>query len=104
MLFDASEESIQTETVGTKLLKLPSDKVLELKDHYYVPNIVRNIISILMLLEQDFEIRRKDNSCSVYFFNECYENTFIDNNLLFLSLNDKIFHINQIRRKEREKM
>ena len=102
MLFDASGKSIQIKAVGTTVLKLPSDKVLELMDYYYIPNIVRNIISIPMLLEQDFEIRRKGNSCSIYFFNECYENIFIDNDLLFLSLNDNVLHVNQMKKKKRE--
>ena len=50
-LFDASGESIQAEAIGTKILKLPLGKVLELKTYYYFSNFVRNIISVPLLLE-----------------------------------------------------
>ena len=102
-LFGASGESIQVEAVGIKILKLPSDKVLELKIYYYFCNIVRNIILVPLLLEQGFEINVKNNGCSIYFSNKYYKSIFIDNSLLFLSLNDNIFHIDNIK-KEREKM
>ena len=84
-------------------MKLPSGKVLELKIYYYIPNIVRNIIFVSLLLEQDFEINAKNNGCSIYFSNEYYESTFIDNGLLFLSLNDNVLHVDNIKKK-RERM
>ena len=68
--------------MGTLLLKLPSDKILELKDCYYMPSIIKNIIFISMLLEHGFEIKRKGNSYFIYLSNEFYGNTFIDNSLL----------------------
>ena len=91
-----------SKVVGTKLLKLPSNKVLELKIYYYMPKIIRNIISIPLLLEQDFEIKRKSNGCSIYFSNEFPGNTYIDNGLLFLSLNDNILHVDKIKKRKRE--
>ena len=42
-LYGASGEFISTETVGTYMLDLPSDKILELKDCYYISKIIRNI-------------------------------------------------------------
>ena len=50
-LFGASGESIQAEAIGTRVLKLPSGKILKLKTSYYILNIIRNIISIPLLLE-----------------------------------------------------
>ena len=50
-LFDASRESIHAEAIGTKILELPLDKILKLKIYYYISNIVRNIISIPLLLK-----------------------------------------------------
>ena len=50
-LFDAYEESMQAEAVESRILKLPSKKVLKLKTCYYIPNIIRNII------------RKKSQSC-----------------------------------------
>ena len=44
-----------------------------------------------MLFEQDFEIKEEDNSCSIYLSNEFYDNIFLDNDLLFLSLNVNFF-------------
>ena len=44
-------ESIQAKTVGTYMLKLPFEKILELKNCYYMPKIIRNIISISLLLQ-----------------------------------------------------
>ena len=76
-LFGASGESIQAEAIGTKILKLPLKKVLKLKTCYYIPNIVRNIIFVLLLLEQDFKIITKNNGYSIYFFNKYYGSTFI---------------------------
>ena len=101
-LFDASGESIQVEAVETKILKLPSDKVLKLKIYYYIPDIVRNIISVPLLLEQSFEIIIKNNGCSIYFFNKYYGSTFIDNGLMFLSLNDNVLHVENMKKKKRE--
>ena len=82
-------------------MKLPSDKVLELKICYYIPNIVRNIISISLLLEEDFEINVKDNGYSIYFSNEYYGNAYVDNGLLLLLLNDNVLYIDNIKKRKR---
>ena len=103
MLFGASGESIQAEVKRTKILKLPSNKILKLKIYYYILKIIKNIISVPLLLKQGFEIKAKNNGCSIYFSNKFYENTFIDNDLLFLSLNDNILHVDKMKKK-REKM
>ena len=49
-LYDAGGESIQAKPIGTYLLKLPSRRMLELEDYYFMPKVVRNIISISLLL------------------------------------------------------
>ena len=100
-LFSASGESIQVEAVGTKVLKLPSKKILKLKTCYYIPNIIINIISIPLLLKQGFEIIVKNNGCSIYFCNEYYASTFIDNDLIFFLLNDNVLYIDNMKKKER---
>ena len=79
-------------------MKLPSDKVLKLKTCYYIFDIVRNIIFVPLLLEQSFEIIAKNNG---YFSNEYYGSTFIDNDLIFFSLNDNVFHIDNMKKKKR---
>ena len=59
-------------------------------------------MSVPLLLEQGFKIKAKNNDYSIYFFNKFYENTYIDNGLLFLLLNDTILHVdNMMKRKEK---
>ena len=50
-LYIAEGESIQAEAVGTYMLKLSSEKILELENYYYIPKIIENIISVLLLLQ-----------------------------------------------------
>ena len=50
-LFDTSGESISAKTMGTCMLKSILDKTLELEEYYYMPKIIRNIISISLLLK-----------------------------------------------------
>ena len=71
------ESPSRLKALGTMQLKLPSSKILRLKDDYYIPNIVRNIIFVPMLLEHDFEIKEKGNNCSIYLSNEFYGNALI---------------------------
>ena len=57
-----------------------------------------------MLLEYRFEIKRKGNSCSIYQSNEFYDNGLVDNDLLFLSLNDNILHVDQMKKRKKKDM
>ena len=50
-LFDASGESIETEAIRTYLLELSFSNSLKLVDRYYMTKIIKNIISIPLLLE-----------------------------------------------------
>ena len=101
-LFDTSRDFIQIEVVGIRFLKLPSNKVLELKICYYIFNIVRNIISVPLLLKQDFKIIAKNNDCSIFFSNEYYGSAFTDNSLMFLSLNDNMLHVENMKKRKRK--
>ena len=93
-LYGAGGESIQAEVVGTYMLKLPSEKILELENYYYMSKIIRNIISVSLLLQRGYEINGKSNSCSIFFSNEIICHGIINNDLLILS-NDNIFHIDK---------
>ena len=93
-LYDAGRESIQAEAVGTYTLKLPSENILELENCYYMPKIIKNIISVSLLLQQDYEINEKSNSCSISFFSKILCHGIINNDLLILS-NDNIFYIDE---------
>ena len=55
-----------------------------------------------MLLEQDFEIKAKNNGCSIYFSNKFDEKIYIDNDFLFLSLNDYVLHVDNMKKRKRE--
>ena len=101
-LYGASRETIYAEAIGTYMMLFPLGKILKLKDCYYISNIVRNIISIPLLLEQSFEIIIKNNGYSMYFSNKYYGSAFIDNGLMFLSLNDNVFHIDNMKKRKRE--
>ena len=84
------------------MLDLPSNKILELKDCYYIPKVIRNIISIPLLLKQSNEIKLMENGCSIFFSNEFYGSDYIDNNLLIFTLNENIFYIERNMKRKRE--
>ena len=102
-LYGAGGESIQAETVGTYMLKLPSGKILELENCYYMPKIIRNIISVSLLLQWGYEINGKSNSCLISFSNEIICHGVTNNGFLILS-NDIIFHINESKKRKREEL
>ena len=39
------------------MINLLLDKTLKLKDYYYMPKVIKNIISIPLLLKRDYEIK-----------------------------------------------
>ena len=67
-----------------------------------MPKLIRNIISVPLLLRQDFEINIKDNNCPIIHSNKIFGIGFIENGLLVLSLNDNFFHINMNMKRKRE--
>ena len=68
-----------------------------------MPKIIKNIISIPLLFEHGYNIKQKDKDCSIYHSGEFYSNGYVDNDLIFLSLNDNILHIDQIKKKKERK-
>ena len=101
-LYGTRGESIQAETIGINILKLPSGKILELKDYYYMPKIIKNIVSISLLLKQGYAIDVISNGCSIKYSNKIIFYDIFSNGLLTLSLNDNIFHIDENRKWKRE--
>src|SRR5262249_46745414 len=53
--------------VGTARLTLPSRHILELKNCYYVPDIVKNIISVSRLSDTSYTLTTTANGCSILF-------------------------------------
>ena len=99
-LYGAGGDSIQAEAVGTYILKLPSGKILELKDCYYMPKVIRNIISVPLLLKQGYTMNVMSIGCSISFSNDIICYGVFNNGLLTLSLNDNIFHIGNKRKRD----
>ena len=98
-MYGASDEAIYAEAVGTYILLLPFDNVLKLEECHYIPNIISKIIAISLLLQQGYEISVKSSGCSILYDNKIIRNGFFINGLLTLELNDKIFFINDKKRK-----
>ena len=98
-LHGASGEIIHAEAVGTYLLLLPSGDVIKLEECFYVPDIIRNIISIPLLLQQGYEISVKSNGCSILYNNKIFGHGSFINGLLTLQLNDNIFLVDNKKRK-----
>ena len=64
---------------------------------------IRNIISVSLLLQRDYEISGKSNSCSISFSNEIICHGIINNGLLILS-NDNVFYINESKKRKRKEL
>ena len=92
-LYGVGGDSIQEEAIGTYILKLPFAKILELKDCYYIPKVIRNIISVPLLLKQGYTMNVVSIGCSISFSNDIICYGVFSNGLLTLSLSDNIFHI-----------
>ena len=101
-LFGASGETISAEAMGTYLLELSKGRTLELKFCYYMPNVIRNIISVPVLLSYGYEIKFMGQGCSIFYSNEFIGNRFFDNGLLVLSLNENMFHIDKNMKRKKE--
>ena len=94
-LYGAGGESIQAEAIGTYILKLSSGKILEFKDYYYMPKIIRNIVLIPLLIKQGFILNVTSNGCLFSISNEIIFFGIFNNSLLTLSQSDNILHINK---------
>ena len=68
-----------------------------------MPKIIKNIISVSLLLQRSYKINGKSNSCLISFSNEIICHGIINNGLLILS-NDNIFHINESKKQKREEL
>ena len=65
-----------------------------------MPKIIRNIITVPLLLKQGSEIKLMANGCSISFLNKFYGKRYIDNNLLILVHNKNIFYIMKRKRED----
>jgi len=78
--------------VGTFVLNLPSDLLIQLENCYYVPAISRNIIFDSCLDKFGFLFTIKDKCCSIYLDNILYANEIMSNGLYNLDLDMPIYN------------
>ena len=52
--------------LGVVSLKLPSGDCLSFEEYYYVPSIVKNIISVSCLNKMGYTLIIKDKCCFIY--------------------------------------
>ena len=73
--------------------------MLKLEECYYVPNIVRNIIFIPLLLQQRYKISVKSSGYYILYNNKIFRHGCFINGLLTLKLNNKILLIDDKKKK-----
>ncbi|KAJ9539252.1 hypothetical protein OSB04_031985 [Centaurea solstitialis] len=93
------------EAVGSYSLSLPSGLVLELENCYYVPKMIKNVLSFDLLVDQGFYYKYDYKMLSVFKNNIFYFKATPVNGLYTVNLQDnnsKIYHISHINKKRVE--
>ncbi|KAJ9545928.1 hypothetical protein OSB04_025635 [Centaurea solstitialis] len=86
------------EAVGSYSLSLPSGLVLELDNCYYIPNMIKNVLSFDLLVDQGFYYKYDYKMISVFKDNIFYFKATPVNGLYTVNLQDnssKIYHISK---------
>ncbi|KAJ9541861.1 hypothetical protein OSB04_028367 [Centaurea solstitialis] len=86
------------ETVGSYSLSLPSGLVLELENCYYIPNMIKNVLSFDLLVDQGFYYKYDYKMISVFKNNIFYFKATPVNGLYTVNLQDnssEIYHISK---------
>ena len=86
--------------VGTYHLPLPSGLILELTNCYYVPVLLKNIISVACLDTDGFHLIFKNKCCSFSLNGVHYGNATMMNGLYVLDMNNPILNINNKRQRK----
>ena len=101
-----NKANVSTLTVGSISLIMPPGKVLVLKDCYFVPKFVSNIISVSMLDKQGFRIINifNNNICSIYREDDLYVNGFLQHDIYVLAYvnHNSILHVSSSFERERD--
>ena len=61
-----NDARVATVVLGVVNLELPSIYYLSLEECYYVPSIIKNIISVSSLDKMEYTLMIKDKCCSIY--------------------------------------
>ncbi|KAJ9542825.1 hypothetical protein OSB04_029331 [Centaurea solstitialis] len=86
------------EAVGSYSLSLPSGLVLELENCYYIPNMIKNVLSFDLLVDQGFYYKYDYKMISVFKNNIFYFKATPVNGLYTVNLQDnnsEIYHISK---------
>ncbi|KAJ9552454.1 hypothetical protein OSB04_016499 [Centaurea solstitialis] len=86
------------EAVGSYSLSLPSGLVLELDNCYYIPNMIKNVLSLDLLVDQGFYYKYDYKMISVFKNNIFYFKATPVNGLYTVNLQDnssEIYHISK---------
>ena len=94
--------SVAVLQVGDATLSLANNKTLVLTNCYYVPEIVKNIISISRLTNDGFKLLFENNGCSIFLNKELFGHGTLVNGLYVLDMHDDVYHIEPTKRKRDE--
>ncbi|KAJ9553643.1 hypothetical protein OSB04_017688 [Centaurea solstitialis] len=92
------EGTLLAEAVGSYSLSLPSGLVLELDNCYYIPNMIKNVLSFDLLVDQGFYYKYDYKMFSVFKDNIFYFKDTPMNGLYTVNLQDnssEIYHISK---------
>ena len=95
---------VATVAVGKVNLKLASRYNLVLDTCYYVPSIIKNIISISYLNKLGYSFLFKNNSCSIYMNDKIIKNEILTNSLFILDVRSTIMNMDVNVKRKREKV
>jgi len=89
-------------SVGSFSLHMPTGKTIILNNCYYVPSIVRNIVSIPMLDVDGFSFIIKNNECSILRDNVLFGCGILNNGLYVCDVEHDLLQIEQTNKRKRD--
>ena len=88
--------------VGTYEIQLPTGKILELRNCYFVPALSRNLISISALCRTGFIFTFNDYGCSFSFKDELFGTGTLNNDLYFVNTLIEVYNVEQPVKRKRD--
>ena len=93
---------VAAEAVGSFDLHMPTGKTIVLNNCYFVPSIVRNIISIPMLDLAGFSFVIQNNKCSILRDNVLYGSGILNNGLYVCDVEHDLLQIEHTNKRKRD--
>lgn len=93
---------VAAEAVGSFDLHMPTGKTIVLNNCYFVPSIVRNIISIPMLDLAGFSFVIQNNKCSILRNNVLYGSGILNNGLYVCDVEHNLLQIERTNKRKRD--